>query len=123
MSIPVKIVDLWAMFLWCHAAVLVVSWFRVVGRTDRRDHVGHFISLMGELVPMAAGVILLIFAGSVLGLPSVVVFLAVVFPAGLVFALLMEVERVGETSRQSETRRLASALGLTCLVYTYRSLV
>ncbi len=122
MTLPVQIVDLWATFLWCHAFVLAGAWFRAVARTERREHVGHVVSLIGEMVPMAAGVVILIFAGSFFGLPSAVVFLAIALPAGLVLALVFEVDRVGTVTKRSESRRLAVALGLTIVVYAFRSM-
>ncbi len=118
---PLAIVKLTATLLWCHAGVLAVAWFRQVARTDKRFHVGHFVALMGEMVPMAAGAILLIFGGAILGLPSVVVFLAVVLPAGLVLALATEVDRLTEPPDAGvETRRLAATLGLAVLAVAWR---
>lgn len=120
MTLPVKIVDLTAMFLWCHAAILLVAWVRAVARTGRRNHVGHFVSLAGEMVPMVAGVVILVFLGAFIGLPSVVVFLAVVFPAGIVVALLFEMRRLEGVARAREARRLALALGLAGGVFMLR---
>lgn len=117
---PIALVKLAATFLWCYAGVLTVAWFRQVAKTDKRFHVGHFVALMGEMVPMAAGAILLIFAGALLGLPSVVVFLAIVLPAGLVLALVTEVHRLTPTDSRVESRRLAATLGLVVFVVMWR---
>lgn len=117
---PLYVVKLTALILWCHALVLMVAWFRHVARTDRRQHVGHFVSLVGELVPMAAAAVVLIFGGAALGLPSVVVFLAVVLPLGLVVGLALEVRRLGPHSHRAEARRLAVTLALALAVFAFR---
>jgi len=119
---PIQIVDLTATLLWCHAAVLGAAWARAVARSERRYHVGHVVSLLGELVPMAVAVVLLVFAGSFLGLPSVVVFLAIVYPAGLVLGLVFEVRRICDPSPAAEAARLAASLVLAVLVLGYRGL-
>ena len=108
----VMVVKLIAMLLWCHAAVLTVAWFRAVAQCDRRSHVGHFVSLMGELVPTSSLAVLLVFGGGALGLPSVIVALAVLFPAGIVLALDGEVGRIAGSSRGDEARRLGVTLAV-----------
>lgn len=117
---PILIVKLTAMLLWCHAAVLTMAWFRAVARTERRSHVGHFVSLMGELVPVSAGAVLLIFGGAALGLPSAVVLLAILIPAGLVLALVFEVDRIGTASHHDEAARLALTLAMATGIFLLR---
>lgn len=117
---PIVLVESVATLLWAYALVLAVSWFRAVARDDRKAHVGHFVSLMGAMVPFSASVIALVFIGGTLGLPSVVVFLAVLLPAGLVTALQLEVSRMTGPRLDWEARRVAFGLCLGVALIVWR---
>ncbi|MCA8878719.1 MAG: hypothetical protein KDA73_01930 [Rhodobacteraceae bacterium] len=117
---PILIVKFTAMLLWCHAAVLSAAWVRAVARSDHKSHIGHFVSLVGELVPMAAAAVVLIFGGALLGFPSVVVVLTVVVPAGVVLAFLFEVDRLSDAGQRVEAQRLAATLAMAVILVALR---
>ena len=106
--------------LWCYAAVLALEWFGTLRRAPHNDKVGHVVSLLGALVPAVVLYILVVLVGGVVGLPSVVVFLALIVPGGLVFGLRIALADEGPvTSRQERQRALWSA-ALLALVIAYR---
>ncbi|MCA8882407.1 MAG: hypothetical protein KDA50_01410 [Rhodobacteraceae bacterium] len=107
---PVFVIKLFSLILWCHAAVLVVAWFRAVARCDVKTHVGAFVALMGALVPVSSGLVLVVLAGATLGLPSAVAFLAILIPGGLAVALNGEVARLGPYPQGVEAGRVAVSL-------------
>ncbi len=118
----IGVIELCATFLWAYALVLATSWLRSVAAEDPGGHVGHFVSLMAVLVPVSSGVVLLVFMGSFLGLPSVVAILALVVPAGLAASLQLEVSRLRQSGWQSELRRLGLAGALAGAWLAWRAL-
>ncbi|MCV6596432.1 MAG: hypothetical protein OIF40_05025 [Mangrovicoccus sp.] len=116
----ILIVKFCSLMLWCYAAVLTVAWFRAVGAEDQKTHVGHFVGLMGVFVPLSSLLVFSVFAGAMLGLPSIIPILAVVLPAGLVIGLQLEVSRICLSSERMELIRLGCTLCLTMAVLAWR---
>lgn len=116
----VLVIKFCALLLWCYALVLTVEWFRAVGSKDRKTHVGHFLGLMGVLVPLSCALVMFAFAGAFMGLPSVIALLVILVPAGLVVGLQLEIRKLRETSEEVEMLRLGITLGLTGLVLLWR---
>lgn len=112
MNPAIATIEAIATVLWVWAIMLGFLWFRAVGRRAKNEHVENFVALMGVLVPVIAAIMALIFAGAFLGLPSVVVFIAMVVPAGLTIALQLEVTRLEPT----DLRREASRIGFVLVV-------
>ncbi|MEL6645264.1 MAG: hypothetical protein AAFQ79_15140 [Pseudomonadota bacterium] len=100
-------------FLWLYALVLAIAWFRAVAREEIESHVGHFVSLMGVLVPVIALSVLIVLIGGALGIPWIVFLLPVTLPGGLVIALQLEVSRLWEPTLKIELSRLGAAAALT----------
>lgn len=119
---PLALVEAVATILWCHVLVLTVAWFRAVAREELQTHVAHFTTLMGVMVPIVSGFLAVVFLGKILGLPSVVVLLAVIVPAGLVVALQLEVSRLAPSAVSAEIWRLTLALGLGLAVIWRRQI-
>ena len=107
-------------FLWCYAGVLLAGWLRAVARDDMRMHVSHVVSMLGVLVPVVSVFVLLIFAGGVLGIPFVVVILALIVPAGLVIAFQLELSRLVPSTWTREALRLAVASVLATAMVWWR---
>ncbi|WP_425090594.1 hypothetical protein [Tropicimonas sp. S265A] len=101
-----------SVLLWSYAIVLVVFWVRAVAAQDRKSHVGHFIELLACLVPLSCALVAMVMVGAVIGIPSVVGFLFILLPAGVVVALSLEVRRVEGASDTLESWRLGLALCL-----------
>ena len=72
----ISLVVFLASILWCHAAVLAWEWLGTLRRASQNDKVGHVVSLLGAFVPVVVTYITVVLVGAVIGLPSMVVFLA-----------------------------------------------
>ncbi len=118
----IRLIVLAATILWSYAAVVGAEWARMLWRSERREHVTLVFDLVTALLPAAAAYVLLVLAGHVLGLPSVVVFLAVVVPGGLVYAFRASLVDRGLTGARREQGRLLIALALAVAVVATRGL-
>ncbi|MEL6170087.1 MAG: hypothetical protein AAFR35_15480 [Pseudomonadota bacterium] len=103
-------------FLWCYTGVLTVAWFRTVAREQVRTHVGHFVSLMGVFVPVMSSAVALVLIGGFVGIPWVILILAVGVPGGLAVGLQLEISRIGGSELRVEMIRLGIAAALFALV-------
>ncbi|MEO1153502.1 MAG: hypothetical protein AAFV31_09125 [Pseudomonadota bacterium] len=112
---PVQFILWSSAFLWLYALVMAVAWFRAVGQEETETHVGHFVSLMGVLVPVIALSVLIVLFGGTLGIPWIVFLLPLTLPGGLVVALQLEVSRLWEPTLRTELSRLGTALALTII--------
>ncbi len=115
----IQLVEVLALLLWCHAAVLAVDWLGLLRRAPQHERVGMFVNLLGALVPIVVLYIAVVFAGSVFGLRSVVVFLALIVPGGLVVALRLDLRDLRPSKPALELRRMAVTLGLALVLLGY----
>jgi hypothetical protein len=106
-------------FFWAYAIVLTAIWIRAVGRTDRRDHVGHFVNLMGGLIPGIVSVFALLFLGGVLGLPWMIALILLAFPAGIAIGLHLEVGRLIAPDPWHDARRVTITVLLALVLTGY----
>jgi hypothetical protein len=118
----IRLIVLAATILWSYAAVVGAEWARMLWRSERREHVTLVFDLVTALLPAAAAYVLLVLAGHVLGLPSVVVFLAVVVPGGLVYAFRTSLVDRGLIGARREQGRLLIALARAVAVVATRGL-
>jgi hypothetical protein len=81
-------------------------------RRDRREHLPLVFEMIGHLVPAMIALLLVVLAGAFLGFPSVVVIIAVLFPAGLATGFHMGLNDLREATWPGEIARLA----LTALI-------
>jgi len=116
----VPVMKLVSVLLWSYALVLAFFWVRAVAREDRKTHVAHFVELLAAFVPLSCAAVVLVMAGALIGLPSVVGVLFVLLPAGAVIALSQEVRRVEGESDRHEGLRLGLSLCLACGVIASR---
>jgi hypothetical protein len=68
--------------------------------------------MIGHLVPAMITLLVVVLAGIILGLPSVVVIIAILFPAGLAVGFHMGLNDVRDATWAGEATRL----GLTALI-------
>ena len=83
----IAIIEAIATVLWTYAGLALMEWLAFVARAERRYHIPHTVDLLGNLVPAMLMLIVVVMAGAMIGLPSVVVLIAVLFPAGVAFGL------------------------------------
>lgn len=105
---------------WSAAAVLFAGWLRTVARMPRLDHVGHAVDLLAGLVPLACAVVLVVLAGGLIGLPSVVGFVFVFLPVGLALTLFIELRRIEGAVPAKDRWRAGLSLGLAASVLLAR---
>ena len=110
-----------ATLLWCHAAVLAWEWVATLRRAVHSDKVGQVVNLLGAMVPVVITYIFVVFAGAILGLPSIVAFLALVVPGGLVYALRVDLGDVTPSTLALERRRALLTLALAVPVFAWRA--
>ena len=112
--IGLALIVLWgASFLWSYAFVLTVEWFRAVGRDEQETHVGHFVTLMGVMVPTIAVSVMIVLVAGTFGIPILIPLLIITIPGGLVVSLQLEVSRLTDPTLQIELIRLGAALAIT----------
>lgn len=104
-----------ATLLWCYTAVLAVAWFRLVGATERHEHVGHFVGLMGVFVPGIALTLGVVLFGALIGIPQVVVAIAVLLPGAVAIGLQLEVARLRPSGPRGDAMRVGLAVALAAL--------
>ncbi len=110
---PIAVIEAIATLLWVYAGLTFLAWVNFVRRTDRRQHIPHAADLLGNLVPAMIMLVVVVLLGSFIGLPSVVVLIAVLFPAGLAFGLHMSLNDIrGEAHLSGEMVRF----GLTAVI-------
>lgn len=86
---PLAVIEAVATLFWVYAGLALMEWAVLVARSERRQHIPHVTDLIANLVPAMIMLVLVVLAGAMIGLPSVVVLIAVLFPAGLAFGLHM----------------------------------
>lgn len=105
---PLGIMEAIATVLWVYAGLAFLDWVGHLRRSDKRFHIPHVTDLLGNLVPAMIALLVVVMAGAVVGLPSVVVIIAVLFPAGLAFGVHMALNDIrGESDYRTETVRMA----------------
>jgi hypothetical protein len=120
---PIAIVEAIATLLWVYAGLTLVAWADHLRRTDRQAHVPHVVELLANLVPAMIALLVVVMAGAVIGLPSVVVIIAVLFPAGLAFGLHLSLNDIrSETTPARELARIGAALALGAAVIWVRQI-
>ena len=114
---PIAIVEAVASLLWVYAGLTFLAWADYLRRSARQAHVAHVFELITQLVPAMIALLLVVIAGAVIGLPSVVVFIAVLFPAGLCYGSHMALadirgDRGAATAQDFARAGLAVALAV-----------
>lgn len=115
----IHIIVFLATLLWCHAAVLAWEWLGKLRSAVHSDKVGQVVNLLGAMVPVVITYIFVVFAGAILGLPSIVAFLAVVVPGGLVYAFRVDLGEETPSTPALERRRTLLTIALAVLVFMW----
>jgi hypothetical protein len=80
--------------------------------SERREHLPLVFEMIGHLVPAMITLLVVVLAGAFFGFPTVVVIIAVLFPAGLAVGFHMGLNDVRDATWQGEITRLT----LTALI-------
>lgn len=106
-------------FAWAYVIVLTFAWFRAVAQSDLRDHIGHFVSLMGVFVPGVSLVILVLLVGALFQVPWLIALLVFAFPASVATGLHLEVSRLSETDPWQDGQRMMLTVLLALVMTGY----
>ena len=109
---PIAAVEAVATLFWTYAGLAAAEWGVRLWHKERREHLPLVFEMIGHLVPAIITLLVVVLAGIFLGLPSVVVIIAVLFPAGLAMGFHMGLNDLRQATWPGEATRL----GLTALI-------
>jgi hypothetical protein len=109
---PIAVIEAAATVFWTYAGLAAIEWFVRLWRKERREHLALVFEMIGHLVPAMITLLVVVLAGIFLGLPTVVVIIAVLFPAGLAVGFHMGLNDLREATWPGEATRL----GLTAVI-------
>jgi paraquat-inducible protein A len=101
---PIGWVEAVATLFWTYAGLAAIEWAARLSRRDRREHLPLVFEMIGHLVPAMIALLLVVLAGAFLGFPSVVVIIAVLFPAGLATGFHMGLNDLREATWRGRGR-------------------
>ena len=118
---PIAVIEAVATLLWVYAGITGLVWFWHLLRSEHRMRVPHSIDLIANLVPAMIVLLIVVLAGAMIGLPSVVVVIAVLFPAGLALGLHMALNDIRDgTGWPRELGRIGVAIAIGAGVIWWR---
>jgi di/tricarboxylate transporter len=121
---PIALIEAAATLLWVYAGLTLAHWAYRTARLERRDHIPALADLISHLVPAMILLVLTVLAGALIGLPSVVAFIAILFPAGLAFGSHMALHEHDPPPTQKHTlARIAFTLALSAALITIRQVL
>jgi hypothetical protein len=114
---PIAIVEAVATLLWTYTFLAAIEWFTRVSRLERNRHVPLFFELVGHLVPAMITLLVVVLFGAFFGFPTVVVVIAVLFPAGLAVGMHMGLNDVRDATWTGEAVRfmLTAVIGIAVI--------
>jgi hypothetical protein len=120
---PIALIEAAATLLWVYAGLAFAHWAWRSARLDRRDHIPAVTELLGHLVPAMILLVLTVLAGALIGLPSVVALIALLFPAGLAYGTHMALHEAEPAPPKRHTQiRIALTLILAALIIFQRQI-
>ncbi|MGP1358244.1 hypothetical protein [Roseicyclus sp.] len=119
---PIAVVEAVATLFWTYAGLGAIEWVARLSRLEKTRHVPLVFELIGHLVPAMVTLLVVVLAGAFFGFPTVVVVIAVLFPAGLAVGVHMGLNDLREASWRGETARLLLTLLIGATVIWWRQL-
>lgn len=120
---PIAVIEAGATLLWSYSALTFAAWLIHLIRLPQGDHVATVTELLFHLVPAMIALVVVVLFGALIGLPSVVAFIAILFPAGLAYGTHMALCDIRDVpTGRGDLPRLAFALLLAGVVILYRFL-
>lgn len=118
---PIAIIEAAATLLWTYTALTFVAWARHVALQGQSSHIAAVTELLSHLVPAMIALVLLVLFGAFVGLPSVVAFIALLFPAGTAYGTHMALLEARDTpTNRADLPRFALTLFLAGALIAYR---
>lgn len=117
----IALIEAIATLLWSYTALTLLAWITHTARLDRSHHVAALTDLITHLVPAMIGLVALVLIGAFIGLPSVVAFIAILFPAGTAYATHMALTEARDAPlNRADLPRLAATLAFAMALIAYR---
>ena len=117
----ITLIEMLATALWVYAALTLAAWLNHTRRLDRGAHVPALMELLGHLVPAMIALVVTVLFGALIGLPSVVALIALLFPAGVAFGSHMALVEAREVT--SSRSRVLATLAIAAALIVYRQLL
>lgn len=119
----IVLIEALATLLWSYTALTFLAWLAHVFRLPPGAHVAAGAELATHLVPAMIALVAVVLVGALIGLPSVVAFIAILFPAGTAYGTHMALTEIRDapTSRR-DLPRFAFTLLLTGALIVTRQL-
>lgn len=120
---PIPIIEALATALWTYTALTGAAWLNHTRRLTKGAHIAALAELLTHLVPAMIALVLTVLIGALIGLPSVVALIALLFPAGTAYGTHMALSEARDTpTNTQDLPRLAASLILATAIITYRQL-
>lgn len=116
-----QIIEAAATVLWTYTALTLTAWIMHTRRLDQGAHVPAFVELLGHLVPAMIALVVTVLFGALVGLPSVVALIALLFPAGMAYGTHMALSEASDHTRPR--LRIAATLALSAAIIVYRQVL
>lgn len=117
----ITLIEAAATLLWTYTVLTALAWLNYARRLDRSAHIPAAAELITHLVPAMIALVLTVLVGALIGLPSVVALIAILFPAGTAYGTHTALSEASDTTPNHTPRLLATALIAAALI-TYRHL-
>jgi hypothetical protein len=114
------IIEAVAALLWVYTGLTLLAWINHTRRLSQGAHVPAVVELLGHLVPAMIALVTVVLAGALIGLPSVVAFIAILFPAGTAYGTHMALSEAQDPP-VSPRKRLVGTMAIAAAIILYRS--
>lgn len=115
----IAIIEALATLLWVYTALTGIAWALHARSLPQGAHVPAFAELLGHLVPAMIVLVVVVLLGALIGLPSVVAFIAVLFPAGTAYGTHMALTDVRDASPSRRDLPRIAATGLIAIALIF----
>lgn len=118
---PIALIEAAATLLWTYTALTFGAWTLQVARRGQTSHVAAVAELLSHLVPAMIGLVILVLVGAFIGLPSVVAFIALLFPAGTAYGTHMALTELRDAPLgRADAPRIALTLVIAAAIIGVR---
>jgi hypothetical protein len=103
---PIAVVGAVTTLFWTYAGLGAIEWAARISRLEKTRRLPLVFELIGHLVPAMVTLLVVVLVGAFFGFPTVVVVIAILFPAGLAFGVHMGLNDLRKATWRGEGARL-----------------
>lgn len=119
---PIALIEAIATLLWVYSALTFVAWVLRVRALPKGAHVATAAELAFHVLPAMIGLVAVVLIGALIGLPSVVAFIAILFPAGTAYGTHMALTELRDApTGRKDLPRVAAAFAIAAALIVLRS--